>query len=325
MYRLSILDQSPVIEGESYHAALQRTVRLAKCAESLGFHRFWVSEHHNTRELAGASPEVLISYILANTNTIRVGSGGVMLSHYSPYKVAENFHVLSNLAPGRVDLGVGKAPGGLPIATKALQVNGVLDPSQFNARLQQLTDYLNTTEGELIVVPQVEEKPEVFLLGGSVESAKTAAQLGISYVFAQFIKGDEDTLLEETLQAYKAIAPNGTFAVGIAALAAETEEQAKALASTNKIYRVHLQSGRSLVLTTEAAATKYGEQSGESFEVKEAQIPIVAGTAEQVKAQFDKLHALGVDEFILHNPTKNEDARFQSLQLLSPQYEKVGL
>ena len=120
-YHLSILDQAPVIEGASNALTLLRTVELAQLAEKLGYKRFWVSEHHHSHEVASSSPEVLVSYILAKTNKIRVGSGGVMLSHYSPYKVAENFNVLTNLAGNRVDLGVGKAPGGLPLATAALQ------------------------------------------------------------------------------------------------------------------------------------------------------------------------------------------------------------
>lgn len=116
-YKLSLLDQSPIAEGMSVEQALAQTVSLAKVAEALGYYRFWVSEHHNSDELAGSSPEVLITWLLAHTTTLRIGSGGVMLQHYSPYKVAENFHVIGALAGGRVDLGIGKAPGGLPLAT----------------------------------------------------------------------------------------------------------------------------------------------------------------------------------------------------------------
>lgn len=133
-YQLGLLDQSPIPEGASAFDALQQTVRLAQKAEEWGYSRFWVSEHHNTEQLAGSSPEVLISYLLARTNSIRIGSGGVMLQHYSPFKVAENFHVLSSLAPGRVDLGVGKAPGGLPLSTKALQFGTMNDGKDFKER-----------------------------------------------------------------------------------------------------------------------------------------------------------------------------------------------
>lgn len=120
-YRLSLLDKAPVLQGESPTAALQRTLQMAQRAEEWGYHRFWLAEHHNTAQLASPSPEVLIAWIIAQTRHIRVGSGGVMLQHYSPYKVAENFNLLASLAPGRIDLGVGKAPGGLPLSTHALQ------------------------------------------------------------------------------------------------------------------------------------------------------------------------------------------------------------
>ncbi|MCM2532368.1 MsnO8 family LLM class oxidoreductase [Neobacillus pocheonensis] len=109
--RLSILDQSVIAENETAFDAFNHTIELAQKAESLGYHRFWVSEHHNSEKLAGSAPEVLISHLLAKTSNIRIGSGGIMLQHYSPYKVAETFNVLTTLSPGRVDLGVGKAPG----------------------------------------------------------------------------------------------------------------------------------------------------------------------------------------------------------------------
>lgn len=133
-YQLGLLDQSPILEGSSAVDALQQTVRLAQKAEEWGYSRFWVSEHHHSEQVAGSSPEVLMSYLLARTKSIRIGSGGVMLQHYSPFKVAENFHVLSTLAPGRVDLGIGKAPGGLPLSTKALQFGTVNDGQDFEER-----------------------------------------------------------------------------------------------------------------------------------------------------------------------------------------------
>ena len=118
---LSILDQSPVNDTETAAEAFQHTIELATKAEAWGYHRFWVSEHHGSERVMGSSPEVLIAHLLAKTTRIRVGSGGVMLQHYSPYKVAENFNVLASLAPGRVDLGIGRGPGGLPRSTRALQ------------------------------------------------------------------------------------------------------------------------------------------------------------------------------------------------------------
>src|SRR3954452_25486590 len=147
-YQLSILDQSPITTGTTASDALQKTVQLAQKAEEWGYSRFWVSEYPHTELLAGSSPEVLISYVLARTNSIRVGSGGVMLQHYSPYKVAENFHVLSNLAPGRVDLGTAQAPGGLPLSTKALQYGTMNDGKDFEERLSFLKKLIEDSVDE---------------------------------------------------------------------------------------------------------------------------------------------------------------------------------
>ncbi|PHH47526.1 ABC transporter substrate-binding protein [Pluralibacter gergoviae] len=155
-YRISILDKSPLADGETAAQALKRTLSLAQQAESWGYHRFWIAEHHNTDQLASPSPEVAIGWLLGQTRRIRIGSGGVMLQHYSPYKVAENFNLLAALAPGRVDLGVGKAPGGLPLSTRALQ-QGVAQPERltFADRLAQLASDNRTRIGSDVDVARL--------------------------------------------------------------------------------------------------------------------------------------------------------------------------
>lgn len=159
-FGLSFLDKSPIHQDESATAALRRTVALAQKAEAHGFVRFWVAEHHNSPKLASSSPEVLIGFLLAQTQRINIGSGGVMLQHYSAYKVAENFKLLSALAPDRVDLGIGKAPGGLPLSTRALQ--GAYDPARkpsFERQLEDLERFVrdekadNAEEGKLAAYP----------------------------------------------------------------------------------------------------------------------------------------------------------------------------
>lgn len=173
-YTLSLLDKTPLIEGETAGAALQRTVSLAQAAERLGYHRFWLAEHHDFPGLVSPAPEVFAAYLLARTQRIRIGSGGVLLPHYSPYKVAGTFNLLASLAPGRVDLGIGKAPGGLPLSTKALRV--LHDPARapsFEALLDELDGFLAppaVTDGprdkaRALPVPPV--TPERFLLGAS--------------------------------------------------------------------------------------------------------------------------------------------------------------
>ena len=146
--KLSILDQSPVAKGDTQSDSLRHTIELAQKAEQWGYHRFWVAEHHNSERYVGSSPEVLMSHLLANTNRIRIGSGGVMLQHYSPYKVAENFNVLASLAPGRVDLGIGRGPGGLPRTTRALQQEFAAEAMPFREKLVELGQLLRNDLGE---------------------------------------------------------------------------------------------------------------------------------------------------------------------------------
>ena len=158
-YLLSLLDKAPINANANATEALAAAVKLAVAAEELGYHRFWVAEHHSMTNLASSAPEVLISYLLARTRSIRIGSGGVMLQHYSAYKVAETFNVLSSLAPGRVDLGVGKAPGGFPYATRALQVavDPALKPS-FADQLSELNAYLSFWPRTTMGNPRSEER-----------------------------------------------------------------------------------------------------------------------------------------------------------------------
>lgn len=325
-YKLSILDQSPIIPGTTASDALQQTVKLAQKAEEWGYTRFWVSEHHHTDQLAGSSPEVLISYILPLTSSIRVGSGGVMLQHYSPYKVAENFHVLSNLAPGRVDLGIGKAPGGLPLSTKALQYGTVNDGKDFPERLSFLKELIENSVEEahplagIQATPIPIERPELFLLGASANSAQLAASLGISFVFAKFITSDEK-VLEEAANVYRHGFPSGRFIVSLAAIAAPTQKEAEALVVNQKIVKVHLQSGRIVTVQTAEQAELFGKQAGELYEIKEQQADITAGTPNYVKEVLEHLHqTYQVDEFILHTPIQAKTERFRSFELLSPLY-----
>ncbi|EON71506.1 LLM class flavin-dependent oxidoreductase [Lysinibacillus sphaericus] len=323
-YSLGILDQSPIIGDATNERTLQNTVALAQKAEQLGYSRFWVSEHHNTNTLAGTSPEVLVSYLLAKTKSINIGSGGVMLQHYSPFKVAENFHVLASLEPGRVDLGIGKAPGGLPLSTKALQYGTINTGQDFEERLsflQQLLDDAVPAEHELhgiqaTPIPKV--KPGLFLLGASPQSATLAGKLGIAFVFARFINSDHD-VLKEASEAYRMHYPKGHFAVAVAALAAPTKEEAKDLVGEQKITKVHLASGRSLTLNSVELAEKFGQESGESFTVKQYDADILYGTPEEIKEQLDAYHAqYQIDEFILHTPVLKALERERSFELLSP-------
>ncbi|MCH7774552.1 MAG: LLM class flavin-dependent oxidoreductase, partial [Bacteroidetes bacterium] len=191
--RLSILDQSPVVAGTSYKEAINRTLKLAQEADKLGYYRFWVSEHHNTKSFASASPEILLTRIASLTNNIRVGSGGVLLTHYSPLKVAEQFCMLENLFPGRIDLGIGRAGGGDAFTNRALNPNMLDDDETFN-KYNELISYLEQTttlNKRVKAVPQINSGPELWVLGTSPASALYAAERGLPYSFGSFINDEQ--------------------------------------------------------------------------------------------------------------------------------------
>ncbi|NRD79104.1 LLM class flavin-dependent oxidoreductase [Bacillus sp. BRMEA1] len=325
-YQLSILDRSPISPGSTAFDSLQKTVQLAQKAEEWGYSRFWVSEHHHSEQVAGSSPEVLISYLLARTNSIRIGSGGVMLQHYSPYKVAENFPVLSTLAPGRIDLGIGKAPGGLPLSTKALQYGTVNDGTDFPEKLSFLQKLIENSLDEhhplagIQATPIPPAKPEMFLLGASSKSAELAARLQIPFVFAKFINSDE-TVLAEAARIYRNVFPNGQLIISVAAIAAPNQQEAEQIAGERKIVKVHLQSGRSVTVQSIEQAEAFGNQTGEPYEITEQSADVIAGTPGYVRKVLDQLHeTYHANEFILHTPVDKEIERFRSFQLLSPLY-----
>jgi luciferase family oxidoreductase group 1 len=313
-YLLSLLDKSPVAEGEGPTEALARTVALARRAEHWGFHRFWVAEHHDTPRLASPSPEVLIAYLLAHTTRIRVGSGGVMLQHYSPYKVAENFNLLAALAPGRVDLGVGKAPGGLPLSTRALQA--AVDPARrpsFAEQLSQLDAFLDDTIADadplagVVATPRPPVKAERFLLGASVESAQLAAAEGWAFVHAGHLNGDP-ALLERVFAATDG-----------AVIAAETETRAERLAAGLRMFKVHVDTGQSVTVGSVAQAEEFVRQAGaREYRIEEKAPSVIRGTAERVRAELERLHRQhGVREFVIDTPIADGAERLASIELLA--------
>ncbi len=319
-WRISILDKSPVAENETAADALSRTLSLAQQAETLGYHRFWIAEHHNTPQLASPSPELLIAWILGQTRRIRVGSGGVMLQHYSPYKVAENFNLLAAIAPGRVDLGVGKAPGGLPLSTRALQLGlSQQEKGDFAAQLAQLNGWINPTSPEEAVratpLPQVPAAG--FLLGASAESARLAASLDWDFVFAAHLNGDPD-LLREVINTWRTHSAREVI-VAVQAIVAPTQAQAESLASAVEVWGVELVNGQRVTVASEEQAYAFARQAGsEPLRIARRAQSLLAGTAESVLDQLEALHQQwGIDEFIIDTPVADGTARMQSLRLLA--------
>jgi luciferase family oxidoreductase group 1 len=323
-YALSLLDKSPIADGASAADALRFTVTLAQRAEALGYRRFWVAEHHGAAGLASSAPEIVVAHLLAHTSRIRIGSGGVMLQHYSPFKVAETFKLLAALAPGRVDLGIGKAPGGLPLTTRALQSrHDRARKPDFDAQLAELNAFLDWGVDEdhplagALAMPTPPEPPERILLGGSPDSAALAARLGWQFCYAGHFNGDEDAIAR-SLDAYRQASGRAPL-LALFAVVAPTEARAAELIGALRIYKLKLAGGQSFNLGSAQAAAEFARQSGATdYRIDELRPHIVAGAPERVHRELAALSArLGVDEFVVDSPVTDYAARLESVELLA--------
>ncbi|WP_081073646.1 MsnO8 family LLM class oxidoreductase [Burkholderia cepacia] len=328
-FRLSVLDKSPVAPGETAADALARSVSLARFADAAGYHRYWLAEHHNTAALACPSPEILIAHVLAHTRRIRVGSGGVMLQHYSPYKIAENFNLLASLAPGRVDLGIGKAPGGLPLSTRALQAG--YDPArrasfadladELNRHLQGAATAADTTgqdDATLHATPRPPEPAQPFLLGASAESAALAARLGWAFVYASHLNASP-TDLERAFDAYRSASGGRTPLLAVSAIVAATRDAAAQLASGHRGFRVQVGDTPAVNVGSLDQAHAYIRQAGGGpHRIDPRETRIVHGTRDDVLHELHALHRRhGIDEFVIDTPLADAAPRIASLRLLA--------
>jgi luciferase family oxidoreductase group 1 len=266
----------------------------------------------------------LIAWIIAQTRHIRVGSGGVMLQHYSPYKVAENFNLLASLAPGRIDLGVGKAPGGLPLSTHALQ-QGVdaAKKGSFAEQLQLLDSWLKPGQADpddegLAATPLPSRPANRFLLGASEESARLAASLGWQFVFAAHLNGDRQ-LLEHALSTYSRLSQGQRALVAVQVVVADSPAGADLLVANLRHYHVAVKDGPSVNVASLEQAERYVRQGGyRDYQIEPRTPSLLKGTAAQVHAQLDALHHnFDIDEFVIDTPITEPVARLQSLELLA--------
>lgn len=331
MIKLSILDQSPVPTGSNSKEAIAFTVRLAQEAERLGYTRFWVSEHHDTRALAGSTPEVLIAHLAAKTKKIRIGSGGVMLPHYSAYKVAENFRMLEALYPNRIDLGLGRAPGGMPRATMALQ-EGKLQRADYLQQIDDLIVYLTDTVPKehrfpgLKATPLIDTVPHMWLLGSSDRSASIAAQKGAAFSFAHFINGDGG---EDSVRLYKEqfqpsiLNDKPQASVAIFVFCAETNEEADLIASSLDLSLLFAVTGqRSPGLPSIEMAQSYDYTPYERKFIEENRKRMIVGSPETVKSKIEQLaEAYGTDEVIVVTNAHQYEHRLRSFELLAEAFQ----
>ena len=320
MPKLSVLDQSPISEGATGADALRNTIDLAQLADELGFERYWLAEHHGGPMLAGPSPEVLIGPVAAATSRIRVGSGGVMLPHYSPFKVAESFSVLSALFPGRIDLALGRASGTDPLTAFALQRDRrQAAPDDFPQQLAELIAYFEDSlppDHPFARLPKDlpggSERPELWLLGSSPQSGIWAAELGLPYSFADFInpRGAEiaRTYLEER--------PDGRVSVGVWALAAETEEEAQRLASSSRMTLRLLRRGRLIPVPPPEKALRFLES--DKGGARGTNRRGIVGTPDFVRERIEQVASdYGAEEVVVLTITHDHAARRRSYELIA--------
>jgi luciferase family oxidoreductase group 1 len=330
--RLNVLDQSPIPEGLTAADALQNTLDLARHADRLGFGRYWLAEHHGTPGLACNSPEVLIGPVAAATQNMRVGSGGVMLPHYSPLKVAENFGMLSNLYPNRIDLGIGRAAGTSRNVAFALQRDRRQQaPDDFQDQLQELLGYFSSAREDRTSL-QISDKPqtgsfvtpEVWLLGSSPQSGIWAAEMGLPYCFADFINPQGSEISQYYQRAFQASAIETTprAAVALWAICAETDEEAEELSLSARMMMAMLARGRLIAVPTVERARQFVKEEQVSLDLLAAGRRFIAGSPSKVRAQIENVaKQYGAEEVFLVNILHDHQARRRSYELIAAEFD----
>jgi luciferase family oxidoreductase group 1 len=329
---LSVLDQSPVPAGATAAAALHSTVALAEEADRLGYRRYWLTEHHNTASLAGTAPEVLSAHVASRTESIRVGAGGVLLSHYSPLKVAEAFRTLEALFPGRIDLGLGRTPGADPLTTAALRPGpGEPDDEQYPERLADVVAFLH---GPLApdhrfsgvqAMPGGPGAPEVWVLGSSSYGSALAARMGLPFCFAHFVSPRHGP---QVVAAYRrrfrpsplCAAPKASVAVSV--LCATTDAEAERLALSDDVWHLAPTPARerSLLAVEDAEALHLTHLERELL--AEQRLRRITGAPDRAQAALLNLaDAYGVDELVVRTVSHDQEARRRSYQRLAAAFE----
>ena len=332
MVRLSVLDQSTVVSGRSPDTSIRESIRLAQHCEALGYSRYWCAEHHNSASQAGTAPEILISAIAATTSRIRVGSAGVMLPHYSALKVAEQFRVLDAIAPGRIDLGLGRAPGSDGRTAYALNPQAESAAEHFPAAVR---DLLNWIAGEPLVEghpfrdvraqPAGPTMPEVWILGSSDYGAQVAAYFGLPFCFAHFITEGRgaDQALAVYREGYRPSELHPTPHAGLCVwgMAAETQEEAAWLFSSREMSRLRRDRGEFTALPSPEEVAAYTYSPGELANVERRRTRSIYGTPDAVGANLRALAAEhGVEEIAILTTLHDPEARRRSYTLLAREF-----
>lgn len=333
-FKVSVLDLSPVSAGVGGPQTLENTLELARLADRLGYERYWLAEHHNLPNVASSAPEVMIGRVAAETSRLRVGSGGIMLPNHAPLRVAETFRVLEALHPGRIDLGIGRAPGTDPVTAQALRRSG--EGQEFPEQFSQLLAFAGLEPGfpddhrfrNVRAMPDDVELPPIWLLGSSGYSARASGEMGLGYAFAaHFGPGDP----EAPMKAYReSFAPSQGFEspsgiVAASVICAETDERARELASSMELVWVRMNYGRPTPLPSPEEAMAH-EYSGAERRIAEShRANQIVGGPESVRRQVEDLAERTVaDEILVTTAVYDHAERLRSYERLAETFGLVG-
>ena len=329
---LSVLDQCPVPAGSTASQALADSLALAEAVERMGYQRYWAAEHHNTASLASVSPEILVAEVAARTRSIRVGAGGVLLSHYSPLKVAENFRLLEALHPGRIDLGLGRAAGTDPVTEAALQYRpGALGDEHFGQKVVDLLGFLDGTVeadhpySDARAMPSSAAGPQVWILGSSSNGAAAAAYVGLPFAFAHFITPDFGPQIVRSYR--KGFTPSSRLSepravVAVSVVCADTDAEAERLARSAAVWRLRPEGPARgpLLSPDDAAAVPLSAVQQEL--VRQHRAGMVVGGCDRVHAELTDLAAtFAVDEVLVVTVCHDPAARLHSYRLLAEAFQ----
>lgn len=332
--RLSVLDQSPVRKGVTAEQAVKETIELAKYTDKLGYTRFWISEHHNTGSLAGSTPEVLLAYLGSQTQNIRIGSGGIMMPNHSTLKVAENFRMLEALFPGRVDLGMGRAPGTDRLTASVLNPSNQFSEQEFINQLYDLLNYFHdrgepgTPQSKIRAIPQVQTVPDMWLLSSSGESGLFAAHFGMGLSFAHFINPIGGP---QAIAAYRErFKPSEDQAepaasVAIFVFCSDDEEKIRRHQAVMDFRFNQFEQGKGIVPIAYEDIKDVVYTINEQERIMHNRKRVITGTPAEMKIKLTKLsEEYDVDEIIAVTITEDFNDRLESYKLVAEQFGLAG-
>lgn len=325
--KLSILDQAPISDGQSAYDALETATKLAQLGDRLGYERYWIAEHHDLFGLACPNPDVMLGVLGTKTKNIRLGAGAVLLPYYEPFRVAETYNLLATLFPNRIDLGLGRAPGGSAEVSLALTDNYLEQVGKFPAKVTELQSFLTgsfpkeDTFAKISPTPVPTIPPTVWMLGTSAKSAQLAAEQGLSYTFGHFMTSEDGP---EIVQQYRKQFVSNTdkatpyVTVAVEVVCAETTEQAERIASSSILWKVRQdQQGSKQLIPSVEEADNYAYSEAELVKAEKIKRRMIIGNQVEVATTLQALQEqYNADEWMVITITHNEEAKYRSYELI---------